>query len=123
MFLRFTFAVKVFAIAFSFANGQISEQDDTVQLIDETKVASCVFDNIHADNKHTWDLEFEGFSNHGEFAMDSDSKPVYCFYSTQTDDKRPDNQDEIDERAENEGKIMSINELDPVKNQLDNKNI
>lgn len=44
MYLRFIAAVKVFAFAVSFANGQTTGQNDAV--IDETKVASCVLNNL-----------------------------------------------------------------------------
>ena len=92
-------------------------------MIDETKVASCVLNNIDTDDKLSWDVEFEGFSDHGEKTMAANGRPAYCAYSTMTDQFRPKNQDEIDQYADNEGKVMTINELDPVKNRLDNENI
>ena len=66
-------------------------------MVDETKTASCVLNNIWIDDKLVFDVEYEGFSNHGEVTMKADGRPAYCAYGTMTDDFRPVDQDEIDQ--------------------------
>ena len=52
----------------------------TAKLKDETKIATCVVNDIDGKDDHIWDFEFEGFSNHGGHILPRLGRTLYCGY-------------------------------------------
>ena len=130
MFLRFDAAVRVFvfAVAISFASTPVSADGQTIglnnaKLKDETKIATCAVNDVNGKDEHILDFEFEGFSNHGGHKLSRYGRSLYCFYPNQTDDNKPENQDQLDWKVERTGKVKTVNELDLLNNHINRDNI
>ena len=63
MLLRF--AAICLAATAVIVDGQITEDDSYVELIDETAIVSLVVNRINNDDQHNKDLEFEGYNIKG----------------------------------------------------------
>ena len=109
MYLRFSTAVRAFALGLAFTESALC-------IVDETRIAACT---INRQETHRIDLEFEGFNSLGEiYAPQVDHVGVNCASTIMRDEKRPKDQNRIDGLIETIGTIKTIDELDPTENKI-----
>ena len=109
MYLKFSTAVRAFALGLAFTESAFS-------IVDETRIAAC---SVNNQEKHRIDLEFEGFNALGEVYTEKvNHLGVNCASTIMRDEKRPKDQDRIDGLIQSIGTIKTIDELDPTENKI-----